>query len=135
MKYQWLKDYKQLEQQIEYLKWNLNRSELELVRWIEGDLVNIKLEKNSRSSNLENDIEKLKIEIERLENNKQEVIQLVDTFEGVESKIIKLKYIDGMTLEDIADEIGYSPSYIRKKHTEIKKIMKYLGKNDTSTKF
>lgn len=54
MKYQWLKDYKQLEQQIEYLKWNLNRSELELARWIKGDLVNIKLEKNSRSSNLEN---------------------------------------------------------------------------------
>ncbi|NKC66770.1 hypothetical protein [Vagococcus fluvialis] len=133
MKYQWLKDYKTIEEQIEYLKWNLNRSELELIRWVEGDLVDVKLEKNSRASNLENDIEKLKTEIERLEQNKKEIVELVNTFEGVESKIIKRRYIDGMKLEDIADEIGYSDSYVRKKHTEIKKIMKYLDKNSVST--
>ena len=128
MKYQWLKDYKQLEQQIEYLKWNLNRSELELIRWIEGDLVNVKLEKNSRSSNLENDIEKLKAEIERLEQNKKEVVQFIETFEGVENQIIKLKYIDGHTLEEIAEEIGYSASYVRKKHSEIKNLINFINK-------
>lgn len=133
MKYQWLKDYKEIEEQIEYLTWNLTRSELELIRWVEGDLVDVKLEKNSRSSSLEKNIEKLKAEIERLEQNKKEVIELVDTFEGVESKIIKRRYIDGMKLEDIAEEIGYSDSYVRKKHTEIKRIMKYLDKNSVST--
>lgn len=128
MRFQWLKDYKEIEGQIEYLKWNLNRSELELIRWIEGDLVNVKLEKNSRSSNLENDIEKLKAEIERLEQNKKEVLQFMDTFEGVENQIIKLKYIDGHTLEEIAEEIGYSTSYIQKKHSEIKNIINFINK-------
>lgn len=130
MKYQWLKDYKQLEQQIEYLKWNLNRSELELARWIKGDLVNIKLEKNSRSSNLENDIEKVKAEIKKLEQNKKEVIQFIETFEGVENQIIKLKYIDGCTLEEIAEKIGYSASYIQKKHSEIKNLINFINKYD-----
>lgn len=128
MRFQWLKDYKEIEGQIEYLKWNLNRSELELIRWVEGDLVNVKLEKNSRSSNLENDIEKLKSEIERLEQNKKEVIQFIETFEGVENQIIKLKYIDGHTLEEIAEEIGYSASYVRKKHSEIKNLINFINK-------
>lgn len=128
MRFQWLKDYKEIEGQIEYLKWNLNRSELELIRWVEGDLVNVKLEKNSRSSNLENDIEKLKAEIERLEQNKKEVFQFIETFEGVENQIIKLKYIDGQTLEEIAEEIGYSASYVRKKHSEIKNLINFINK-------
>lgn len=128
MRFQWLKDYKEIEGQIEYLKWNLNRSELELIRWVEGDLVNVKLEKNSRSSNLENDIEKLKAEIERLEQNKKEVVQFIETFEGVENQIIKLKYIDGHTLEEIAEEIGYSASYVRKKHSEIKNLINFINK-------
>lgn len=128
MRFQWLKDYKEIEGQIEYLKWNLNRSELELIRWVEGDLVNVKLEKNSRSSNLENDIEKLKAEIERLEQNKKEVVQFIETFEGVENQIIKLKYIDGQTLEEIAEEIGYSASYVRKKHSEIKNLINFINK-------
>ena len=126
MRFQWLRDYKEIEGQIEYLKWNLNRSELELIRWVEGDLVNVKLEKNSRSSNLENDIEKLKAEIERLEQNKKEVVQFIETFEGVENQIIKLKYIDGHTLEEIAEEIGYSASYVRKKHSEIKNLINFI---------
>ena len=59
MQFGWLKDYKRLEEHLIYLKWNLNKSKLELIRWVEGDLVNVRLEKNSRSSYLEENIEKM----------------------------------------------------------------------------
>lgn len=128
MRFQWLKDYQELDEQLLYFRWNLNKSRIELNRWQTGDLSKIKLDKNSRSAKLEENIEKLKAEIERLEQNKKEVLQFMDTFEGVENQIIKLKYIDGHTLEEIAEEIGYSTSYIQKKHSEIKNIINFINK-------
>jgi AraC-like DNA-binding protein len=102
LRFQWLKDYQELEEQILYIKWNLNKSKLELNRWIYGDLSEIKIEKNSRSSSLENNIEKMLEEI------------------------VKLKYVDNMTLEEIAEETGYSPSYIRKKHSDVRNTLKFV---------
>lgn len=126
MRFQWLKDYQELEEQILYLKWNLNKSKLELSRWVNGDLSEVRIEKNSRSASLEDNIEKIKKEIELLENQKEELLELIGTFKGVDNEIVKLKYVDGMCLDDIADEIGYSPSYVRKRHTEIKKTLTFL---------
>ena len=120
--YQWLKGYKEQEQQISYLKWSLTKSELELERWIYGDLATLNIEKNSRSSILEKNIKRMKQEIERLEKNKQAVKQFVDNLEGIENEIVKLKYIDGMTLEEIAQTTKYSFSYIRQKHSNIRKL-------------
>lgn len=120
--YQWLKDYKEQVQQISYLKWSLTKSELELERWIYGDLATLNIEKNSRSSILEKNIKRMNQEIERLEKNKQAVKQFIDNLEGIENEIVKLKYIDGMTLEEIAQTTKYSFSYIRQKHSNIRKL-------------
>ena len=57
MRFRWLKDYQALDEQILYLKWNLNKSKLELSRWVSGDLVKVRLEKSSRASSLEENIE------------------------------------------------------------------------------
>lgn len=126
MRFQWLKDYQLLDEQILYLRWNLNKSKLELDRWVNGDLASVRLEKNSRSSSLEENIEKIEQEIDRLNNQKEEMILLIETFKGVDNQIVRLKYIDDMSLEDIADEIGYSISYVRKRHTEIRKTLSFL---------
>lgn len=126
MRFQWLKDYQELEEQVLYLKWNLNKSKLELNRWVYGDLSEIKIEKNSRSSSLENNIEKMLEELERLKAQKEELLILVDSFSGVENQIVKLKYVDNMTLEEIAEETGYSPSYIRKKHSDVRNTLKFV---------
>lgn len=123
MQFGWLKDYKRLQEHLVYLKWNLNKSKLELIRWVEGDLVNVRLEKNSRSSYLEENIEKMEQEIEIIERQKEEMILLIGTFTGVDNQIIRLKYISGMTLEEIAYELGYSVSYIQKRHAEIKRTI------------
>lgn len=131
VRYKWLKDYHELEEQILYLKWNLNKSKLELERWVSGDLVDVRIEKNSRSSSLENNIEKITKEIELLTKQKQELVDLIGTFEGLENDIVRLKYINHLTIEDIAEQTGYSISYIRKRHTEIRKTLKFVDEYES----
>ncbi|OZS36919.1 hypothetical protein CG820_08320, partial [Enterococcus faecium] len=72
MRFQWLKDYQELDEQILYLKWNLNKSKLELNRWVNGDLADVRIEKNSRSASLEENIQKIENEIDLLEEQRKE---------------------------------------------------------------
>lgn len=126
VRFQWLKNYQDLEEQILFMKWNLNKSRLELDRWVNGDLANVRLEKNSRSSSLEENIRIIENELELLEKEKVELLELIDSFSGADVQIVKLKYIDDMDVYDIADETGYSVSYIRKRHTEIRKTLSFV---------
>lgn len=126
MRFQWLKDYQELEEQILYLKWNLNKSNLELIRWTEGDLANVKLEKGSRSSKLEENIQVIGEELQRLEFQKEELLILVNSFSGMENELVKLRYIDGLTIEQVAEKMGYSVSHISHKHAEIRKTLDFL---------
>nr|WP_216661526.1 hypothetical protein [Enterococcus gallinarum] len=113
------------------MKWNLNKSKLELDRWVNGDLSNVRLEKNSRSSHLEESIATIEQELEMLENEKIELLELIDSFKGVDNQIIKLKYIDGMSVYDIEKATGYSESYIRKRHTEIRKTLYFVDEYES----
>ena len=126
VRFQWLKDYQCLDEQILYLKWNLNKSRLELDRWVNGDLANVRLEKNSRSSSLEESIEKIEQEIKRLEEQKGELLSIVRSFKGLDNDIVRLKYIDGYSLEEVAEETDYSASYIRQRYAAIRKTIQFL---------
>ncbi|MDT2416082.1 hypothetical protein P7D81_20300 [Enterococcus avium] len=126
MRFQWLKDYQEIEEQILYLKWNLNKSKLERNRWVYGDLSNVKLEKDSRSSKLEENIPKIEQEIILLEKQKKEMLTIIQSFKGIENEIVKMKYVDGLSLDQISEKIGYSTSYIRKKHAEIRGKLDFL---------
>lgn len=131
MRFQWLKDYQELDEQILYLKWNLNKSKLELDRWVNGDLANVRLEKNSRSSSLEENIQMIEREIELLEDQRKEMLTIIYSFKGVDNDIVRLKYIDGLTLDELAEEIGYSVSYIRQRHAEIRKTIDFLDEYES----
>lgn len=126
MRFQWLKDYQELDEQILYLKWNLNKSKLELNRWVNGDLADVRIEKNSRSASLEENIKKIENELELLIEQKEEMLLLIDSFSGIDNQIVKMKYVDQMSLEDIAEFVGYSSSYIRQRHAEIRKTLNFL---------
>ena len=126
MRFQWLKDYQELDEQILYLKWNLNKSKLELNRWVNGDLADVRIEKNSRSSMLEENIQKIENEIEILEEQRQEMLAIINSFKGIDNEIIRKKYVEGCSLEIIAEEIGYSASYVRQRHAEIRKTLSFL---------
>lgn len=126
VRFQWLKDYQELDEQILYLKWNLNKSKLELDRWVNGDLASVRLEKNSRSSSLENNICKIEQELILLEEQRKEMLTIIHSFKGVDNDIVRLKYIEGLTLDELAEEVGYSVSYIRQRHAEIRKTIDFL---------
>lgn len=126
MRFQWLKDYQELDEQILYLKWNLNKSKLELNRWVYGDLADVRIEKNSRSSMLEENIQKIENEIEILEEQRQEMLAIINSFKGIDNEIIRKKYVEGCSLEIIAEEIGYSASYLRQRHADIRKTLNFL---------
>lgn len=133
MRFQWLKDYQELDEQILYLKWNLNKSKLELDRWVNGDLADVHLEKNSRSSSLEENIGKIENEIKLLDAQKEEMLTIINSFKGVDNDIVRMKYIDGLTLEELAEKIGYSVSYVRQRHAEIRKTLDFLDDYEAKT--
>lgn len=124
--YEWLKDYQRLEEELIYLEFNLEQSERELKRWVEGDLSHVRLERDSLGANLEDVIEKIREDIHIKRDQKTKLIKLVSTFKGLDHKILRLKYVNGYTLEEIAEELSYSSSHIKKKHAELVRTIKFV---------
>lgn len=73
-------------------------------------------------------ISELQKRLQEKEAEKKEIIELVDKFKGLDQQILKLKYTQDMTLEAIADELGYSYQYIKNKHAEIMRIISFSKK-------
>ncbi|PGE86635.1 hypothetical protein COM55_07700 [Bacillus pseudomycoides] len=121
----WLKDYQKLEEDIAYLEYNLEQTEAELKRWISGDLQDVRLTQDSQGAKVEEVIERIKKELVVKQEQMRNLIYLVSKFKGLENQILKKKYMDGMTLEEIAENMNYSSSYIYKKHAEIIKRIKF----------
>lgn len=126
MLYEWLRDYQKLLEEIEYLEFSIERNEIELKRWVEGDLQDVRLTEESNGAKLEEIIERQVKGLVFKRDQLDKLIDLVDKFRGLDNKILKLKYIDGMTLETIAEELNYSASYIYKKHAEMMKTLKFV---------
>lgn len=127
MKFEWLQDYMEMQNHITYLKKNLVRTERELWRWTYGDLSKIKLEKGSRATRLEEIIESLKQEIEITENRILDIEQFIYSLDGLESQIVRMKYIENKSLKEIAEITGYEYGYIRVKHASIKRTIKFAN--------
>ncbi|EEM02031.1 HTH transcription regulator [Bacillus pseudomycoides] len=94
-------------------------------RWISGDLQDVRLTQDSQGAKVEEVIERIKKELDVKREQMKNLIYLVSKFKGLENQILKKKYIDGMTLEEIAENMNYSSSYIYKKHAEIIKRIKF----------
>lgn len=126
MKLQWLKDYKELEKDIALLELNLERSERELRRWVQGDLAKYKLTEESLASNLEEKIEVIRYELACKMNDQRKILDMISKFDTLENKIIIGKYIEGKTLEEIAEQHQYSTQYIYNKHAQLKKTIRFV---------
>lgn len=88
-------------------------------RWVYGDLQEVRLTADSEGAKVEGRIEVIEYELAHKMNAMYDLKELISKFKGLENKILKMKYIDGMTLEEIADDLSYSSSYVYKKHAEI----------------
>ena len=62
-----------------------------------------------------------------LAKSKAELNSLIQTFKGVDQQIVRLKYIEGLSLEAIAETLGYSESHIQKRHAEIRKNVCFIS--------
>lgn len=124
----WINNYWQLEEEINEIEWDIKRSQLELKRWEErGDL----FERNSFQTSFENQqrvthsIQSLKDLLEEKKKLKVELMDLINNFKGLDNKIIKMKYLDGMKLEEVAEQLNYSISHVKKRHAELMRIAKF----------
>jgi hypothetical protein len=59
--------------------------------------------------------------LEQLERAKKRIDALISQFDGLEYKIMYKRYVEGKTLNEIAEELGYSHDRIRHIHASIKK--------------
>ncbi|MEM5663813.1 hypothetical protein AAHB94_08340 [Bacillus toyonensis] len=124
--FDWLKDYQKLEERVAYLDYNLDKTKAELKRWVSGDLREVRLTAESEGARVEERIEAIEYELAHKMNDMYKLKKLVSKFRGLDNKILKMKYVDGMTLEQIAEEISYSSSHIKKKHAEIIRLIKFV---------
>lgn len=125
--FEWLKDYKELEDEIGYIEFNLERNKRELERWTIGDLQNVKLQPESNAAKLEETISFIEYELAHKMNDIYDMKKTISTFGGLDHKILYFKYIEGMTLERVAEELSYSTQYIYNKHAQIRRMIEYAN--------
>lgn len=126
--FNWLKVYQELEQDIAYLDYNLDKTKAELKRWISGDLREVRLTAESEGAKVEGRIEAIEYELAHKMNDMYKLKKLINTFKGLEHKIAYLKYVEGMTLEKIAEELNYSSQYIYNKHAAMREKVEYSNR-------
>lgn len=123
-----------MDEEIAFLKWNMNKTKLELARWEEGDLMKVRLTNDSKGAHVEEAIKKIESDLMFREELKASLMLLINTFKGNENQILKKKYVEGKTLEVIAEEMNYSHGYVRSRHAELKRRIDFLDDWDAARK-
>ncbi|WP_117170591.1 hypothetical protein [Paraliobacillus sediminis] len=122
--YEWLKTFKEIQEEIDVLVGEIYQTETELKRWVVGDLQNVKLKWESKGAQVEEYLKKQMADLFHKEKEMDELIRLVKTFKGLDNQVLRLKYIDGLTLELIGEELNYSTQYIGQVHAELLRKIK-----------
>ncbi|EPH61143.1 hypothetical protein D931_02820 [Enterococcus faecium 13.SD.W.09] len=133
--YEWVTTLIAIDQELYELQLALDLNEKELHRWQnysnnDGDLAKhhtflTALQKQAR---LKEVIESLGTREEELRKQRQDIIDTIEKFQGLDQRILKMKYVDGMKLESIAKETGYTYQYIKNKHAELMRIIRFSKK-------
>ncbi|WP_235807471.1 hypothetical protein [Loigolactobacillus bifermentans] len=125
--YKWLNEYMQLENDISYLEWEIQKTTAESDRWLSGDLGQMHVGgDHSRPAQLNKELDKLTAELQWRKRAVTDLKELIQKFKGTEAQILRKKYVEGETLEDIATDLNYSVSYIRQKHAELHRRLDFI---------
>ena len=107
------------------MKWKIRKSEVELERWCDPrDLGKVKITHESNASHLEENTKRDKAFLGEKELAMESLMIMIDRFKGLDNQLLRMKYIDGMTLKDISIELNYSYSYIMTRHSILVKAIK-----------
>lgn len=128
MKKDELNQYDDVKQQLDYLVWSIKKDEMELSRWLEGELSQIEIENNFRLDDLENNIQNKKENMNQLMKKEREFYLKIEALEGIEKTIAKMKYIEKLGLREIAERLQYSDTYIRQKNAQILDKINFLDR-------
>lgn len=125
-RYGWLKDYQNLYDELTLWKWRYRKALAEAVRMADGDLATVSFTAKSRSSKVDDEIERCRKNVHALQAEQKSLMELVDSFHGIDNDILRLKYIDGLSLEEIAEKLDYSEDTIKKRHAELHRRLDFL---------
>lgn len=96
-------------------------------RWLDpNELGKIKINNESKSAKLEENIKILKVHLNEKELAMEALMIMINRFKGLDNKILKMKYIECKPIDCIAEELNYSSHYIYKRHAEIVKTIKFV---------
>ena len=100
---------------------------MELERWYDPrDLGKVKITNESIASHLEENIKRDQAFLGEKDLAMEALMIMIERFKGLDNQILKMKYMDGMTLREIAEELNYSYSYIMAKHASMVKTIKFV---------
>lgn len=123
--FEWLNGFQKLEQQIYYLDWELETYKSELRRWCDpDDLGRYSLTKDSKASKLESIIENHELRLAYAIDDMFNLRKIIYGFEGLDQHIMRMKYVEGLTLKEIAKELNHGYTYIRKRHSRNLEMVK-----------
>lgn len=130
--YEWVTTLMAIDQELYELQLALNLNEKELHRWQnysnnDGDLAKHQtfLTALQKQARLKEVIESLATREEELKKQRQDIIDTIEKFQGLDQLILKMKYVEGLTLESVAEETGYTYQYIRSRHADIMKMIRF----------
>ncbi|MGM0155339.1 hypothetical protein IGK30_003205 [Enterococcus sp. AZ178] len=130
--YEWVTSLIAIDQELFEIRLSLDLNENELYRWQnysnkDGDLAKHQtfLTALQKQARLKEVIESLATREEQLKKQRQDIIDTIEKFQGLDQRILKMKYVDGMKLESIAEETGYTYQYIRSRHADIMKMIRF----------
>lgn len=133
--YEWVTSLIAIDQELFEITLSLDLNEKELNRWQnysneDGDLAKHQtfLTALQKQARLKEVIESLATREEQLKKQRQDIIDTIEKFQGLDQRILKMKYVDGMKLESIAEETGYTYQYIKNKHAELMRIIRFSKK-------
>ena len=133
--YEWVTSLIAIDQELFEIRLSLDLNEKELNRWQnysneDGDLAKHQtfLTALQKQARLKEVIESLATREEQLKKQRQDIIDTIEKFKGLDQRILKMKYVDGMKLESIAEETGYTYQYIKNKHAELMRIIRFSKK-------
>ncbi|MBK0036693.1 MULTISPECIES: sigma-70 family RNA polymerase sigma factor [unclassified Enterococcus] len=130
--YEWVTSLIAIDQELFEIRLSLDLNENELYRWKnysneDGDLAKHQtfLTALQKQVRLKEVIESLATREEQLKKQRQDIIDTIEKFQGLDQRILKMKYVDGMKLESIAEKTGYTYQYIRSRHADIMKMIRF----------
>ncbi|MEB7404975.1 hypothetical protein NGG04_12820 [Mammaliicoccus sciuri] len=122
----WIHEYLQLEAECSTRINKLIIVEAEYERWRKGDLFykNKYLTVLSKQKELLFEVKRIENELNKLKTEMNRIKEENNLTYCLENRILIMKYTDKKTLKQISNELGYSESYIRRRHAQIKKKLK-----------